>query len=159
MRHKKHRHTLGVKKEHRAALMANLAMALFKEGKIVTTLAKAKALRPFAEKLITLAKKSAKATTPAIKLHYLRQAMARLRNKEALHILFEKRVGEFMNREGGYTRIYKLVPRFSDGADQGMIALIDANDEGYRTRRSSRKGATAATASSAESATPAAESV
>ena len=70
MRHRKHRHQLGVKKEHRISLMANLAVALFVHGRIQTTLAKAKALRPFAEKLITLAKKAAQTEDNARKLHY-----------------------------------------------------------------------------------------
>ena len=80
MRHQKHRHQLGVKKEHRVAMVAALATALFKHRRIETTLAKAKALRPFAERLITLAKKAEQATEGAQKLHYRRQAAARLRN-------------------------------------------------------------------------------
>jgi large subunit ribosomal protein L17 len=141
MRHRKHRHTLGVKKEHRAALMANLAAALFRHGRIETTLAKARALRPFAEKLITMAVKAERAEDPARKVHYLRLAMARVRDKEAVFKLFNERVAEFTQRPGGYTRIYKLVPRTGDAADMALIELIEAGDEGYSKPKSGRKRA------------------
>ena len=108
MRHLKHRHELGVKKAHRPALMANLAIALIKEGRIKTTLAKAKALRPFIEKLITLAKRGTLADR--------RLASSRIRSKEAVQILFNEKVSEFKDRPGGYTRIYKLGNRIGDAA-------------------------------------------
>ena len=76
MRHNKHRHVLGVKKQHRAALMANLASSLILHGRIKTTLAKAKATRPFVEKLITLAKKAKLAENQSAAVHYRRQAVA-----------------------------------------------------------------------------------
>jgi len=135
MRHSKHRHQLGVKKEHRVALMANLAVALFRHGRIQTTLAKAKALRPFAEKIITLAKKAAQTEDPAKKLHYRRQAIARIRDAKVVAQLFDERAQEFLNRPGGYTRIYKLVPRRGDAAAMGLIELIEASDEGYKSKR------------------------
>src|SRR5690606_978591 len=100
MRHQKHSNQLGVKKEHRAALMANLASALIREGRIQTTLKKAKALRPFAERLVTLAKKGC--------IENRRLEMARLHDNAAVTKLFNELVGEFVNRPGGYTRIYKL---------------------------------------------------
>lgn len=131
MRHKKHRHQLGVKKEHRIALMANLASSLIIHGRIKTTLAKAKALRPFVEKIITLAKKAEKSESPAAAVHYRRQALAKIRNKEALRILFNEKVGEFTNRSGGYTRIYKVGTRIGDAAEMGLIEFIAADDEGY----------------------------
>jgi len=133
MRHCKHRYQLGVKKEHREALMANLAAALFIHNRIKTTLPKAKALRPFAEKVITLAKKAAQADDKAKKLHFFRLALSKVRNEEAVAILFTKRAQEFLARNGGYTRIYKLaLPRIGDGAEMALIELIAANDEGYK---------------------------
>ena len=139
MRHQKHRHLLGVKKEHRAAMVAALAAALFKHRRIQTTLAKAKALRPFAERLITLAKKAAQSENPAQKLHYRRVAAARLRDPQALRSLFDEHATEFLNRAGGYTRIYKLIPRVSDATPIALIEIVPAGDEGYK-KASRRKG-------------------
>jgi large subunit ribosomal protein L17 len=132
MRHQKHRHQLGVKKEHREAIMAAMATALFSHQRIQTTLSRAKALRPFAERLITLAKKASQATDGAQKLHYRRQAAARLRNPAAVQALFDERASEFLNRSGGYTRIYKLHPRQTDASPMALIELIPASDEGYK---------------------------
>jgi len=139
MRHSKHRHQLGVKKEHRLALMANLAVALFSHGRIQTTLAKAKALRPFAEKVITLAKSAAQTEDPAKKLHYRRQVIARIRDVKIVAKLFDERAQEFLNRPGGYTRIYKLVPRKGDAAAMALIELIEAADEGYKSKRKKKQ--------------------
>lgn len=138
MRHGNHRHILNVKKEHRFALMANLAVALFTHGRIQTTLAKAKALRPFAEKIITLAKKASATEDKAEKLHYRRLAISRLRDEKVVALLFDTKVEEFINRNGGYTRIYKLVPRRGDAASIGLIELIEASDEGYKSSRKKR---------------------
>ena len=132
MRHNKHRHQMGVKKEHRASLMASLASALFRHDRIETTLGYAKALRPFAEKVITLAKKAAATEDTAKKLHYRRNALAKLRDVSAVHFLFAEKVSKFLNRQGGYTRIYKLVPRKGDAADMAIIELIEADDQGYK---------------------------
>ena len=124
MRHRKHRNQLGVKKEHRSALLANLSSALITHGRIVTTLKKAKALRPFVEKVITQAKKGA--------LSNRRIALSRVRDAEAVHLLFDEKADQFKNRNGGYTRIYKLGPRRrGDAAEMAIIELIDADDEGY----------------------------
>ena len=140
MRHRKHKHQLGVKKEHRLALIANLAAALLNHGRIQTTLAKAKALRPFVEKVITLARKANGASTERA-LYLRRLAIARVRDKSAVHLLFDKRVEEFLTRDGGYTRIYKVGTRVGDGAEMALIELIDKDDEGYRkSRRRGRKG-------------------
>lgn len=140
MRHRKHRHQLGRTKEHRIALMANMASALFRHGRIQTTLAKAKALRPFAEKIITLAKRAHATDDRAKWLHLYRLAISRIRDKEAAKILFDERAAEFANRDGGYTRIYKLIPRQNDAAPMAIIELIDADDEGYsKPKRSSRQ--------------------
>jgi large subunit ribosomal protein L17 len=132
MRHLNHRHGLGLKKEHRVALMAALASALFTHGRIRTTLAKARALRPFAEKVITLAKKAALTEDKAVKIHYRRLAMARVRDEEAVKTLFNERANEFVKRNGGYTRIYKLGQRIGDAAEIGLIELVAGNDEGYK---------------------------
>ena len=133
MRHLKHRHELGVKKAHRPALMANLAIAIIKEGRIKTTLAKAKALRPFIEKLITLANRGTLADR--------RLASSRIRSKEAVQILFNEKVEEFKDRPGGYTRIYKIGNRFGDAAEMALIELIPAADEGYGKKRKAKKAA------------------
>lgn len=132
MRHSKHKHTLGVKKEHRAAIMASLSTAILRHDRIETTLANAKALRPFVEKVITLAKKAAAAEDKAVKLHYRRLAIARVRDEKVVAVLFDTKVEKFLNRVGGYTRIYKLVPRRGDAANVALIELIEASDEGYK---------------------------
>ncbi|EDY82418.1 ribosomal protein L17, putative [Verrucomicrobiia bacterium DG1235] len=123
MRHRKHRNQLGVKKEHREALLANLSTALIQHGRIKTTLKKAKALRPFVEKVITLAKKGT--------LHDRRIAISRVRDVGAVHELFDEKAEQFADRNGGYTRIYKIGTRRGDAAEMALIELIDADDEGY----------------------------
>ncbi len=135
MRHRVHRTALGRTKEHRAALMANMSAALIRHGRIETTLAKAKALRPFAEKVITLAKKAKQSDSAEEALHYRRIALARVRDKRAVHQLFNERAEEFLDRPGGYTRIYKLGARTGDAAEMALIQLIEAADEGYPKRR------------------------
>jgi large subunit ribosomal protein L17 len=154
MRHQKHRHQLGVKKEHREAIMAAMATALFSHKRIQTTLARAKALRPFAEQLITLAKKAAQSSDGAQKLHLRRQAAARLRNPAAVQALFDERASEFLNRSGGYTRIYKLHPRQTDAASMALIELIPASDEGYKKSKRG-KGAAKGKGRKTTKATPA----
>ncbi len=138
MRHLKHNHLLGVKKQHRSALLANIGSALIIHGQISTTLAKAKAVRPFVEKIITFAKKS-EGAKPEVALHYSRLAMARLRNKNAVKVLFNDKVSEFTNRQGGYTRIYKLGTRIGDAAEMALIQLISADDEGYSSNKRKKK--------------------
>jgi large subunit ribosomal protein L17 len=146
MRHLKHRFQLGRKKEHRIALMSNLGAALLRHDRIQTTLPKAKALRPFVEKIITLAKKAENAT-PERALHYRRLALSRIRDKEAVGLLFNEKVTSFSGRTGGYTRIYKLGTRTGDAAEMAVIQLIGAEDEGYakksRKSRPSKKAAPA----------------
>ncbi|OYV48867.1 MAG: 50S ribosomal protein L17, partial [Verrucomicrobia bacterium 21-51-4] len=142
MRHAKHNHTLGVKKEHRLALMANMASSLFTHDRIRTTVTKAKALRVYAEKIITLAKKASVAETPANKLHFRRLAIARLRNPSVVRELFDEKAVEFKDRLGGYTRIYKLGARKGDAAEMALIELVKGDDEGY-TKRSDRHKAAA----------------
>jgi len=151
MRHLKHRHELGVKKAHRPALMANLALALIKEGRIKTTLAKAKALRPFIEKIITLAKNGSLADR--------RLAASRLRNKEAVQLLFNEKVEEFKDRPGGYTRIYKIGTRVGDAAEMALIELIPAADEGYGKKRKNKAKKTAKKATEEKAVEEVAEEV
>ncbi|AWT59385.1 MAG: 50S ribosomal protein L17 [Candidatus Moanabacter tarae] len=138
MRHRKHNQQLGVKKGHRQAILGNLASALFEHARIETTLVKAKALRPFAEKLITFAKK-AQESSPERALYLRRLTISRIRNKGAAHVLFEERANEFVDRNGGYTRIYKLGRRIGDGAEMAIVELIGAADEGYQDSRKKSK--------------------
>lgn len=141
---------MGVSGPHRSAMMGNLAVALITHGRIETTLAKARALRPFIEKIITLAKKAEKANDSARKLHFRRLAIARVRDKSAVAKLFDERVSEFLNRDGGYTRIYKLGQRVGDAAEMGLIELIDGSDEGYsKPKKKAAKKATKKTAKKA----------
>jgi large subunit ribosomal protein L17 len=112
-------------------MLSNLAVALITHGRIKTTLSKAKALRPFIEKVITLAKKANQANDSARKLHFRRLAIARVRDKKIVAVLFDEKVTEFLERPGGYTRIYKLGQRLGDAAEMALIEFIDANDEGY----------------------------
>lgn len=126
MRHRKHNHLLGVKTAHRISLIANLSCSLIENGRITTTLAKARALRPSIEKVITLAKKAHVASDAAQKVHYRRLAIARIRNKKAVKKLFDELVEQFVNRNGGYTRIYKLaMPRLGDAADMAIIEFVE----------------------------------
>lgn len=161
MRHNKRRHKLGVSSSHRSAMLGNLAVALITHGRIETTLPKARALRPFIEKIITLAKKAEKANDAARKLHFRRLAVARVRDKKAVAQLFDERVSEFTDRPGGYTRIYKLGQRIGDAAEMALIELIDGNDEGYEKpkKKTAKKAAkkTAEKAEATEDAAPAAE--
>ncbi len=140
MRHSKHKHLLGVKSAHRLSLMANMCCALIENGRIRTTLAKAKALRPSIEKIITLAKKAHLSEDAAKKVHYRRLAIARLRNKKFVQKLFDELAEDFVNRTGGYTRIYKLaIPRLGDAADMAIIEFVKASDKGYGKRKGSGK--------------------
>lgn len=136
MRHRKHRNQLGVKKEHREALLANLSMALIQHGRIKTTLKKAKALRPFVERIITLAKKGT--------LHHRRIAIARVRDVGTVHTLFDEKAEQFADRNGGYTRIYKIGTRRGDAAEMALIELISAEDEGYGKKAAKPKKKAAA---------------
>ena len=131
MRHNKRKHKLGVSGPHRSAMMGNLMTALITHGRIETTISKARALRPVIEKIITLAKKAEKANDAARKLHYRRLAITRIRDKNAVAKLFDELVSEFTDRNGGYTRIYKLGQRIGDAAEMGLIEFVDGNDEGY----------------------------
>jgi len=166
MRHKDQRSSLGVTREHRAAMLSNLAASLITHGRIQTTLTKARALRPFIEKVITKAKKAAVQAEKKDALHLRRLALRDVRDEDAVTLLFNEKYKDFAQRAGGYTRIYKLGPqRISDAAELALIEFVKADDPGYKKskgRRSAKakapdkKAAEAATAAEAPAA-PAAE--
>ena len=140
MRHNKHHASLGVTVEHRRAMMSNLAAALITHGRIQTTLTKAKALRPFIEKVITKAKQAAAKTDAKDALHLRRLAHSDVRDETAITLLFNEKHKEFTNRNGGYTRIYKLgQQRLGDAAEMALIEFVKAEDPGYKKSKG-RKG-------------------
>ncbi len=142
MRHNKHHASLGVTREHRAAMLSNLGAALIKHGRIQTTLTKAKALRPFIEKIITKAKKAAAASEKKDALHLRRLALRDVRDESAVTLLFNEKVKQFEKRQGGYTRIYKLGPqRIGDAAEMALIEFVGADDKGYSKSKGKKKGA------------------
>ena len=117
MRHRNKGRKLSRTASHREALLRNLAISLFRHGRIETTTAKAKELRPFAEKLITLAKRG--------DLHARRQALSQLgQDSSIVHKLFEEVAPRYAGRSGGYTRILKLGPRRSDATEMVYIELV-----------------------------------
>ena len=118
MRHRVAHRKLGRVTSHRLALLRNLATALFERERIRTTLMKAKELRPYAEKLITLAKRG--------DLHARRQAMSTLQHpdKGVIYKLFEEIAPRYSARPGGYTRILKLGPRSSDSTEMVYLELV-----------------------------------
>ena len=117
MRHHRAGKKLGRDASHRKALYANLAGSLIEHGRIKTTEAKAKAVRPFAEQMITLGKRG--------DLHARRLALAELRSQDVVHVLFAEVAPRFAEREGGYTRIVKLGPRLGDAAEMAYLELVD----------------------------------
>jgi large subunit ribosomal protein L17 len=121
-------------------LVANLSCSLIEHGRIKTTLAKARALRPSIEKIVTLAKKAHASSDPAKKVHYRRLAIARLRNKTAVSKLFDELVDQFLKRSGGYTRIYKLaLPRLGDAADMALIEFVEEPPKKKASKKNSKK--------------------
>src|SRR3954470_12451612 len=141
MRHNKHHASLGVTREHRESMLANMAASLIEHGRIQTTLTKAKALRPFIEKIITKAKRAAAKTEKKDQIHLRRLALADVRNEDAITKLFNETYKEFVNRNGGYTRIYKLgQQRISDAAELALIEFVKADDQGYKKSRGKKAG-------------------
>jgi large subunit ribosomal protein L17 len=159
MRHNKHRASLGVTVEHRRAMLSNLAASLITHGRIQTTLTKAKALRPFIEKVITKAKKAAAQTEKKDAIHLRRLALSDVRDETAVTLLFNEKYKEFENRAGGYTRIYKLGPqRQSDAAEMALIEFVKADDPGYKKSKGKKpKGRKKAPKADSTEAAPAAE--
>jgi len=117
MRHRKKGRKLSRSPSHRKATLRNLAANLFQHGRIETTTAKAKELRPFAERLITLAKRG--------DLHARRLATRKLGDRKVVGNLFEEVGPRFVDRPGGYTRILKLGARKGDAAEMALIELVD----------------------------------
>lgn len=140
---------LGGSPAHERLMLANLATSLFEHGRITTTVAKARRLRPFAERLITKAKRG--------DLHNRREVMRVIRDKDVVHKLFEEIGPFFAERAGGYTRIVKTMPRKGDNAPMAVIELIPqrtATSEAERARRTrfSRRSAATAPAADVETA-------
>ena len=142
MRHNKHHASLGVTREHRRAMLSNLAASLITHGRIQTTLTKAKALRPFVERVITKAKQAAAKTEKKDAVHLRRLALSDVRDETAITKLFNETHKEFANRNGGYTRIYKLgAQRQSDAAELALIEFVKADDPGYKKSKGGKKSA------------------
>ena len=140
MRHGKAGRKLNRTSSHRTAMFANMAASLIEHEQIVTTLPKAKELRPVVEKLVTLAKRGDLAAR--------RLAAARLRNEEMAKKLFETIGPRYAERSGGYTRVLKAGFRYGDNAPMAVIELVDRNVEakgaGDRARREAAEEAEAA---------------
>jgi large subunit ribosomal protein L17 len=122
LRHHRAGKKLGRDASHRKALYANLAGSLIEHGRIKTTEAKAKAVKPFAEQMITLGKRG--------DLHARRLALAELRSQDVVHVLFAEVAPRFADRPGGYTRIVKLGPRQGDAAEMVFLELVDYEPAG-----------------------------
>jgi len=122
MRHRVAGRRLKRSSDHRQALFKNLITELFRHRRITTTEAKAKAVRPQAEKLITVAKRSMDAESD---VHARRQVLRTITDKEVTQQLFETIAPEYKNRPGGYTRIIKLGPRQGDAAPMAIIELVE----------------------------------
>jgi large subunit ribosomal protein L17 len=139
-------HRLGGSPAHERHILANLATALFEHGRITTTEAKAKRLRPVAERLITFAKRG--------DLHARRHVLTVVTDKGVVHTLFTEIAPEFSERSGGYTRITKIGPRKGDNAAMAVIELVRGEPVAAKPRRRARRtDATAATTGTAAAAT------
>lgn len=122
MRHARTGKKLGRDASHRRALYANLACSLIEHGRIRTTEAKAKAVKPYAEKMITLGRRG--------DVHARRQVLSELRSQEVVHQLFADVAPRMADRPGGYTRIVKIGPRQGDAADMVYLELVDFDPSG-----------------------------
>src|SRR4051795_11312235 len=132
---------LGGSSSPQKAILGNLATSLFEHGRIKTTEPKARALRPYAEKLITHAKKGT--------LHNRREVMKKIRDKDVVHTLFAEIGPHFAEREGGYTRIIKVEARKGDNAPMAVIELVQektVTSEANRARKASKAAPVAAAA-------------
>lgn len=133
---------LGGSSSHQKAILANLATSLFEHGRIKTTEPKARALRPYAEKLITHAKKGT--------LHNRREVMKKIRDKDVVHTLFAEIGPFFADREGGYTRIIKVEARKGDNAPMAVIELVREKTVVSEANRARRAAASARQAAAAK---------
>ncbi len=137
---------LGGSSSHQKAILANLATALFEHGRIKTTEPKARALRPYAEKLITHAKKGT--------LHNRREVLKKIRDKDVVHNLFAEIGPFFSDRNGGYTRIIKVENRKGDNAPMAVIELVQEKTVTSEADRARRVGASKAVPAEAAAAAP-----
>ena len=137
-------HRLGGSPAHERHILANLATALFQHGRITTTEAKARRLRPVAERLITFAKRG--------DLHARRHVLTVVTDKGVVHQLFTEIAPEFSERDGGYTRITKIGPRKGDNAAMAVIELVRGEPVAARPRRRARRAAADATTAAAPAA-------
>ena len=142
---------LGGSSSHQKAILANLATALFEHGRIKTTESKARALRPYAEKLITHAKKGT--------LHNRREVLKKIRDKDIVHNLFGEIGPFFADRNGGYTRIIKVEARKGDNAPMAVIELVQEKTVTSEADRARRVGASKAAAKAAPKPAPEPEEV
>jgi len=124
-------HRLGGSPAHEKHILSNLATALFEHGRITTTEAKARRLRPVAEKLITFAKRG--------DLHARRQVLTMVTDKGVVHTLFAEIAPEYSERNGGYTRITKIGPRKGDNAAMAVIELVKGEPVSSKPRRRARR--------------------
>ena len=131
-------HRLGGSSAHERHILANLATALFQHGKITTTEAKAKRLRPVAERLITFAKRG--------DLHARRHVFTVVTDRSVVHHLFTEIAPEYSERDGGYTRITKIGPRKGDNAAMAVIELVHGEAAAAKPRRRARRAAAPAAA-------------
>jgi large subunit ribosomal protein L17 len=138
-------HRLGGSPAHERHILANLATALFQHGRITTTEAKAKRLRPVAERLITFAKRG--------DLHARRHVLTVVTDKGVVHQLFTEIAPEFSERDGGYTRITKIGPRKGDNAAMAVIELVRGEPVAAKPRRRARRADTTATTAGTAAAT------
>ena len=136
MRHRRSGRKLGRDASHRKALYANLASALIEHGRIKTTVAKAKEVRPIAEQMITLGRRGDIAAR--------RQALKYLRSQEIVHKLFSEVAPRFADRPGGYSRIVRLGPRLGDAAEMVYLELVDYVPPAVSAVPAARKPAEAA---------------
>lgn len=144
MRHGVAGRKLGRTSSHRKATLSNMAVALIRHEQIRTTLPKAKELRPFVEKLITLGKRGG--------LHARRQALAVVRDTEVAAKLFGPLADRYRTRNGGYTRVLRAGMRYGDAADMAMIELVDRDPAAKGAADKARHEAEQAAKAEAESA-------
>jgi large subunit ribosomal protein L17 len=142
---------LGGSSAHQRHILANLATALFEHGKITTTEAKARRLRPFAERLITFAKRG--------DLHARREVLTVVTDKGVVHTLFTEIGPSFAARDGGYTRITKVGPRKGDNAPLAVIELVREEATSSPRRRRARRAQPAAAPAKAAAPAPAQDTV
>ncbi len=133
MRHLKHTFKIGRTAAHRHALIANAVCSLFQHGKIETTLVKAKEIRRFADRMITLAKEGS--------ISSMHHADSIMRNRDTVSYLFKELGPKYAERQGGYTRIMKLGPRRGDAAEMCILSLVETDDVVKERKAAAEKAA------------------